>query len=763
MIIVGIDLGTSNSSICYFKNGKMNIIKDNNSHNISSIISITKYGNVFGNKAKSIKDNNIFISNIKRLIGYKYDELDESYYNQFSFKIIKMDDNNIGISIDDENQMFSINELMIYFLNYLKQLIDLELGLDEYKVIVTVPAYFNIQQKEAINNCINATGFNLIKLLSEPTSACIAYNNFINVQDNNNILVFDLGGGTLDLSIINISNDIDDPEKSYEVIATYGNNKFGGSDLTFLLIDYIKSKYPSYSYSNKNLFDHIDSLKIKLSNGLSQVSILIDDQSIVISSDEFDKIVSIWLNNIENNFEEILNIAKASKDSIKHIFLVGGTSKIKQIKTILLDYFGVNVQSHYINDNIPLSDIAVAYGAALHGYISISSRNIVLMDVCPFTIGIETVNGIMVPIIDRNSPIPISRTKQFTTDEDDMTEVKIKIFQGESKLVKNNIYINEFTLNGIKKAFKGIPVINVNITINSDGLLRIVASDRKNFTRNEIIVSAKDYNLDDKTVENIKENMLKNRDGEDRLFNLIESYNKFVLDYDRFIFNLIINPVSTFESFYIDNIKLDIIDKVLQIKNISNVEIFSDLLSFNKFNELTDILFTSDELTNCVVFKEYNDVLIYLKILFDKFKDYLNEKYPNLLMSFNNDNLEHKTYDKNDVDCSITEDNENIININVNVDSDNIMTSSINDLKNNVQNISDTDEYNIKAYELIELVKSLIDNLDDLPIDENSKESLILYLNDKKTLMDNLTNNTTIDYLQNMIDDINNYCEKLVN
>jgi hypothetical protein len=323
-----------------------------------------------------------------------------------------------------------------------------------------------------------------------------------------------------------------------------------------------------------------------------------------------------------------------------------------------------------------------------------------------------------------------------------------------------------------------MPVINVNITINSDGLLRIVASDRKNFTRNEIIVSAKDYNLDDKTVENIKENMLKNRDSEDRLFNLIESYNKFILDYDRFIFNLIINPVSTFESFYIDNIKLDIIDKVLQIKNISNVETFSDLLSFNKFNELTDILFTSNELI--VSTKDYNDVLIYLRILFDKFKDHLNEKYPNLLMSFNNDNLEHKTYDKNDVNCSISNDNENIVNINVNVDTDNIMTSSVNDLKNNVQNISDTDEYNIKAYELIELVNSLIDNLDDLHytkvgvetdercssvlhIDENSKESLILYLNDKKKLIDNLTNDTTINYLQNMIDDINNYCEKLVN
>ena len=523
MIVVGIDLGTSNSTICYFDSyGNPNIITDNESHNISSMIGFTTYGNVFGNKAVNITDNNIFISNIKRLIGYNYLDLSEEYLNQFSFDIIN---NNglIGIKINDK--IYSPNELMIYFLNYLKQLIETKIN-QTYKVIVTVPAYFNIQQKEAINDCIITAGFDIIKLLSEPTSASIAYGYYLNFNDDDNVLVFDLGGGTLDLSIINISKNDDNLEKSYQVLATYGDNKFGGSDLTFQLIKFIKSKYPEYDLEeNNNLFKYIDNLKINLNNGFKQDTIQINDYNITINEDEFNLIINNWLTKnsisdgiINNNINEVLKIANLDREDINHILLVGGTSKIKQVRNTLNTYFKKEIKSYYMNNsNISLEDIAVSYGSALHGYIMYSSKNLVLIDVCPFNIGIETIGGLMVPIISSNSKIPIKRTKQFSTDEDNITEVKIKIFQGDSGFTNNNIFLGEFTLSGIPKASKGVPVINILIEINNNGLLRVTANDRKHLTTNEITIHAKDYKLNDIDISEIKERIEKNKESENIL------------------------------------------------------------------------------------------------------------------------------------------------------------------------------------------------------------------------------------------------------
>ena len=662
MIVIGIDLGTSNSTLSYFdKNNRFNIIKDNGSHNIASIITFTKHGNIFGNKAKNIKDNNIFISNIKRLIGYKYVDLDESYYSQIiNGSDLTIIDNNGNIGICINENIYSPDELMMYFLNYLKTLINNDINLlgEPYKVIVTVPAYFNIQQKEAINTCIKSVGLDLIKLLSEPVSASIAYGNFINYVNDENILIFDLGGGTLDLSIINIC--LDDGERSYEVKATYGNNKFGGSDLTYILIDFIRTKYPEYELSNNNLFEYIDNLKIKMSGGIIQETITINNQSITIIDDEWNFLVDLWLAEIELSLDTVLNIASLTPNDISHVLLVGGSSKVAQISEKLSLYFsGKEIVQHYMND-IPLQDIAVSYGSALHGQILFSTKDLILIDVCPFTIGIETINNIMVPIIERNSQIPVSRTKQFTTDEDYMTEVKIKIYQGESKLTTNNVFISEFTLGGIQKAVKGVPVINVNISINSNGLLCITAADRKNFTRSEIIITADNYKLSEDQINNIRENMEKNKESEDILFNLIEKYNQFIIDFDRFVYNLVINPVSKFQPSYIENIKDDLKDQLFEISYVITLDTFNDLISFDKFNFFFESLYSQDEINRFnKKNKDYNNILVYLKLLFENLRTYMFDRYQNLLMTFDNNSLEDKTFVKDITHSEINDDLEN--------------------------------------------------------------------------------------------------------
>ena len=666
MIVIGIDLGTSNSTLSYFdKKNNYKIIRDNGSHNIASIITFTKHGNIFGNKAKSIKDNNVFISNIKRLIGYKYSDLDEAYYSQITlgngYSIIN-NDNNIGILIDDN--IYSPDEIMIYFLNYLKTLInnDIDLLGEPYKVIVTVPAYFNIQQKEAINTCIKSVGLDLIKLLSEPVSASIAYGNFINYNNDDNILIFDLGGGTLDLSIINIC--MEDGERSYEVKATYGNNKFGGSDLTYILIDFIKTKYQDYDLSNNNLFEYIDNLKIKMCSGLVQETIFIDTQEITINDDEWTFLVDMWLTDIETSLESVLNIANLNTSDISHILLVGGSSKIIQISEKLSAYFSNKEIIQYHMNDIALQDIAVSYGSALHGQILFSTKDLILIDVCPFTIGIETINNIMVPIIERNSQIPVSRTKQFTTEDDYTTEVKIKIYQGESKLTTNNVFIGEFTLSNIQKAVKGVPVINVNISINSNGLLCVTAADRKNFTRNELIIVADNYKLTDNQIEYIKTNLEKNRESEYILFNLIEKYTQFIVDFDRFVYNLIINPVSKFQPSYIENIKDDLKEQLFEIYFIIHFDTFHDLISFDKFKFFFESLYSEDEINNFhKKNKDYNNILNHLRLLFENLKTYLYDKYQNLLMTFDNNSMENKTYN-NDCNHSEINNDDNLENNN---------------------------------------------------------------------------------------------------
>jgi molecular chaperone DnaK (HSP70) len=767
MIIVGIDLGTSNSSICYFNNGHIKIIKDNNTHNISSIITFTKYGKVFGNKAKSISDNNIFISNIKRLIGYNYIDLDPEYYSQFPFTIIN-NNQHIGIVID--KQIYSPSELMIYFLNYLKLLIENEIKNEKYKVIVTVPAYFNIQQKEAINNCIITVGFDLVKLLSEPTSASIAYDNFINFKDEDNVLVFDLGGGTLDLSIINISKLDDDPEKSHYVKATYGDNKFGGSDLTFKLIEYIKLKYPEYNLVNNNLFDYIDSLKIVLNKYQTQETIKINDHEITITYAEFKNIVNEWTKNIDNTVTTILDLSGINKNDINHIVLVGGCSKIVQVKETLETYFNKKINNYCIDtENIEMEDIAVSYGSALHGYILYSTKNLILVDICPFTIGIEASEGTMIPIIDCNSQIPIKRTKQFTTEDDDMTEVKIKIFQGESKFVKNNIYLGEFTLSGIPKAKKNVPVINVMVEINNSGLLRVTARDRKSITTNEIIVDAKDYKLDDHNIDDIKNKMLINRESEDILFNLLEKYNTFIFNYDKIVFNLIINPVSKFDVEYIDNIKQDIVDKIKIIYKTIKSESFDSIISFDKFFNLTAVLFNTDidkeiEHSNTIT---CTNVLTYLKKLFDEFNKHLSEKYHGLLLNYNNDNMDDKTYDKSSLTCLIDDDGDpNVKEKLIDDKLVNVLTTSVTELSNELYD-STVDRYNIKLYEFGELIKGLIDNLEMIPLNSTGKDLLISYIEEiQLNINENLLNNSTdiidkINLLEGSINSVNEYCQEL--
>jgi len=630
-IIFGIDLGTSNSSICYYNNSTNKIIKIydtlTNSYCIPSVISIVDNNLIFGSSCKNTSNNNITISNIKRLIGYDYDELDD-VYKSIGY-ITKNIDNNKIIICDK----FSPEDILCLFLKYLKSIILIELNKlfnDNFNniinVIITVPAYFTIKQKNIINECIINSGLNLIKLLSEPVSACIGYcydnvNNNI-IKDDTNIMIFDLGGGTLDMSIVNYDDGI------YQVKNTYGNNKFGGSDLTYYMIQYLECKYNDVVFNDNDIFNKVDDMKIKLNNGVLSASLLLDNYNnldIFLNIDEFNDIVEIWLEKLNDDLLIIDN-----KENINLVIMVGGSCRIKQVKNKLNDFFISNNNKTKIIFDDNIIDIVVAYGAAYQGYLINCKNDVLLLDICPYSIGIEMDDGTMEKIIHKNSVIPSTVIKSFTTTEDEQSEVDIKIYQGESNFVKNNLLIGNFKLTNITKKKKGMVVINISININNNGYIVVSAYDKNKGIVNEIQIKLDDVNI---SFDNINNNF--DPTEENKIIKLLSSYSNLLIILNKLTYNLIHNcsNISTNKNIIIDDLFL----KFTKIKYLLNNDIITNILNVNKFNVLYNSFnynlnnYLNDNNT------EYSDKnILFDNIIYniDNFIKYIDDKYNPLISNY---------------------------------------------------------------------------------------------------------------------------------
>lgn len=783
-IIVGIDLGTSNSSICYYKNGKLNVILDDNRYNISSIIGFTKYGMIFGNNVKKLTDNNIFIANIKRLIGLKYSDLSSDYISNFQYNII---DHNDEIKINISDTIYSIDEMMINFLSFLKQLISTEVK-DEYKIILTVPAFFTIKQKETIKMCADAAGFNCLKLINEPTAAAIGYSNVMNFKTDDNLMVIDMGGGTVDFSLLTV--DIDDDDKMYEVQYVYGAN-FGGSDLTHNIIDFLKNKviselddsddtcdnghnkieYVNSIFSNKNLFEYIDKMKINISSGCEIDTININNYNLTLTNKEFDKLVDEWLIKMTDFLDHIFNDSDFKKKDIDNIVLVGGSSKLNGLVNKLNDYFNkenTQIVAGKFIDNYPMQDIAVSFGAALHGYINNTCKDLLLVDVCPFTIGIETIDNMMAPVIRANTKIPVSANKKFTTTENDMDEVTIKIYQGESKFCNNNIYLGEFVLKDIKKGDKGVPVINVVVTIDNNGLLVVTAFDRGNFSQNQITISAKDYKVDDKHIDKIKNNMVKNREKENKIFTMIETYNTCMLNYEHLIYNLVENAAINLEDDVLEDIKKTIFDNVNKIYSLLHYKEIHEVFKFNKFVECTRELFE-----DIAIDQKYDtkDIIQSLEQSFKNLTKLLKDKYSNLLIQLNNDAKNEDipsgtsaSQTKEEIICKLDDDNIKKDKIKL---STNILSTKLSDI-DNINELTEEEklinEMELKKYEYFNLANGLLENLDNLPLDDEQKGELFNYICTQHDIADGLNKEcSSIEFMEDIIRHTNTYNQIMTN
>ena len=508
MKYIGLDFGTSNCCIAILdKNKKIDFIKYNNSFIIPTVINIFNKSLRFGNF-----NDGINICNLKRLIGHKYNTI--SNFNLFPFEITN-DNNNIKI------YDFTLDELLIFILTFLKNVIS-EYIQDEWTSIISVPAYFNECQRSYLWDILKKVDINCTKILNEPTCACISY--LTDKSISRKILVFDLGGGTLDLTLMNIE------EEFYEVENIYGNNNLGGIDIT----NEISIKYN---------IDYNKAEQLKLNNN-----------DITISD------------NLKNKIIFTLDKIITNKDDIDFILLVGGSSKMKIIKTIVKDYLNKIIEiPPIIIDNTPLDfeDISVAYGAALYNYnINCkTSKDIILLDRLPISIGVDT-NGIFTPIVSRNSVIPLTITKSFTTDKDYETSININILQGEEYFSKDNLLIGSFELVDITPLLKGVPVIYITIHININGIIEVSAKERRGDNNTTIKINALD--ISNNSISKIEIN------NDITIHNLFDKY--------QYLLNLLNQLPNIKEKESILN-ELDNIKKYLKIYNVS---LGFDLIDINK-------------------------------------------------------------------------------------------------------------------------------------------------------------------------------------